>query len=132
MTVAEIARELGYTHFCGILAPFVYQCIPHRVLASLQKDFHNLIRKDLQKQKCRIADFRLPDLVVLTEMKEPLMWFPLKPSPVKGVRGYLYLLDGRDLLVKSFGVSDDGSAKLYRISRSGVLEIEEAITFVRT
>jgi hypothetical protein len=85
MTVAEIARELGYTHFCGILAPFVYQCIPHRVLASLQKDFHNLIRKDLQKQKCRIADFRLPDLVVLTEMKEPLMWFPLKPSPVKGV-----------------------------------------------
>lgn len=41
----------------------------------------------------------------------------------------MYRLDGRDLLVKSFGVSDDGSAKLYRISRSGVLEIEEAITF---
>lgn len=86
MTAAEIASELGYTYLCGILAPFVYQCIPHHVLASLEKQFHNLIRKDLQRQRCRIADFRLPDLVLLTELKEPLMWFPLKASPLNGVR----------------------------------------------
>jgi hypothetical protein len=43
----------------------------------------------------------------------------------------MYRLDGRDLLVKSFGVSTNGSGKVYRISGSGTLEIEEANAFAR-
>ncbi|OKL58457.1 hypothetical protein UA08_06368 [Talaromyces atroroseus] len=132
MTAAEIAYELGYTHLRAILAPIVYHCIPHDVLTTLQMHFRNLIRKDLYGQSGEIASLRLPDLIVLTELKEPLMWFPLKPNPLRRSRSYLYRLDSRDLLVKSFSVSHDGNPKLYRISRSGVLEIEDAITFMRS
>jgi hypothetical protein len=86
MTAAEIAAELGYTDLCAVLAPFVYHCIPHDMLATLQTHFHDLIRKDLSGWECKIVDLRLPDLVVLTELKEPLMWFPLKPSALSRVR----------------------------------------------
>ena len=86
MTAAEIASELGNAHLCDILAPLIYHCIPHDILATLQTHFHNLIRKDLDAQGPEVTNLRLPDLVVLTELKEPLMWFPLKPSALQRVR----------------------------------------------
>lgn len=125
MTAADIAREIGYTEVLEILAPRIYHTIPHDVLATLRTHFHSLICEDVNET----SHLRLPDLDVLTELKEPLMWFPLKPSPPNRIRGYIYRLDGRELLVQSFGVSVDGSTKLYRISEKGALEIEEAITF---
>jgi hypothetical protein len=86
MTASEIARNLGYTNLDAILAPIIYHCVPHPVLATLQTHFHDLIRDDLHTLAHEVADLRFPDLVVLTELRIPLMWFPLKPRGLKKVR----------------------------------------------
>jgi hypothetical protein len=86
MSAAEMASELGYTNLSTVLAPIIYHCIPHDVLAILQTHFHSLIRKDFYGKEREIADLRLPDIVVLTELEEPLMWFPLKPSALTRLR----------------------------------------------
>lgn len=86
MTAAEIARNLGYTDLYTVLAPIIYHFVPHAVLTTLQAHFHDLIRNDLRARPHEIAELRLPDLVVLTELRVPLMWFPLKPEGPKKVR----------------------------------------------
>jgi hypothetical protein len=86
MTAAEIARDSGFTELYNVLAPVIYHCIPSAVLATLQTRFHERIRLDLRDSTGELANLRLPDLVVLTELKEPMMWFPLKPRGVNGVR----------------------------------------------
>lgn len=57
--------------------------VPHEVLARLQILFHDMIKADFGKGSFLI----LPDLVPLTELKEPEMWFPIKN--VKPVGGYV-------------------------------------------
>jgi hypothetical protein len=86
MTAAEIARELGFTDLYDILAPIIYHCVPSAVLAMLQTHFHDLIRFDLRGATQELATLRLPDLVVLTELRMPMMWFPLKSRRLNGVR----------------------------------------------
>ncbi|KAH6667471.1 hypothetical protein B0J14DRAFT_704554 [Halenospora varia] len=129
MTAAEIARELGYTDLFTLLAPTIYHCVPYDVLATLQEHFHGLIRLQLHQLPQELANLRLPELVVLTELRVPLMWFPLKPAVTGSPRGYMYRLDRRELLVKSFRIGDPGNIKLFRISEAGLMEIEEAIVF---
>lgn len=86
MTAAEIARDLGFSDLCNVLAPVIYHCVPSSVLATLQTHFHNLIRFHLRASTEEIANLRLPDLVVLTELKVPTMWFPLKSRSLNRVR----------------------------------------------
>jgi hypothetical protein len=86
MTAAEIARELGYTDLFTVLAPTIYHCVPYDVLATLQEHFHGLIRLQLHQLPQELANLRLPELVVLTELRVPLMWFPLKPAVTGSAR----------------------------------------------
>lgn len=86
MTAAEIARELGFTDLYDILAPIIYHCVPSAVLAMLQTHFHDLIRFDLRGATQELTTLRLPELVVLTELRMPMMWFPLKSRRLNGVR----------------------------------------------
>jgi hypothetical protein len=86
MTAAEIARDSGFTDLYNVLAPVIYHCVPSTVLATLQTRFHDLIRFDFHESTHELANLRLPDLVVLTELKVPMMWFPLKPRGLNRVR----------------------------------------------
>lgn len=78
MTAIEMARELGYTQLFDTLAPTIYHCLPNHVLETLQNHFHYLIKIQLHSWPHEYATIRLPELSVLTELKMPLMWFPLK------------------------------------------------------
>ena len=140
-----MAQQLGYSHMFDILSPVIRHNIPARTLDSLQQKFHDLIARDLEgwpEQKY----LRFPELVVLTELELPAMFFPIGSPDMKDLvvvqvtrnvrpmavlinfQGYDYRLDGRELLVKSYGVADHHSRE-YRISERGILEIEEAFTF---
>jgi hypothetical protein len=98
MTAAEIARELGFTDLYDILAPVIYHCVPNAVLATLQTHFHDLIRFDLRGAAQELATLRLPDLVVLTELRMPMMWFPLKSRRLNGIRVSTLFLTIRNTL----------------------------------
>lgn len=65
---------MGHHHLLDILAPVIHQSIPHRVLLRLQALFHEMIRADWEDAPALI----LPDLVPLTELRVPEMWFPLR------------------------------------------------------
>jgi hypothetical protein len=74
ITAADIARYSKHIDLVGILAPVIYHPVPHETLARLESQFHDIIRADLG---VRMARFVLPDLVALTELKVPEMWFPV-------------------------------------------------------
>ena len=86
MTAAEIARDSGFSDLYNVLAPVIYHCVPSTVLATLQTHFHGLIRFHLGASSDELTNLRLPDLVVLTELRVPMMWFPLKSRGLDRVR----------------------------------------------
>jgi len=45
------------------------------------------------------------------------------------MQGYWYLLDGRDLLVRSENVSGDGTKQGYRIVVDGTYEVQQALVY---
>jgi hypothetical protein len=57
-----------------MLAPVIYHSVPPKTLARLESQFHEIIKADLGE---RVAHLILPDLVALTELKVPEMWFPV-------------------------------------------------------
>lgn len=73
-TAADIARESNHVHLAGILAPVIYHPVPHQTLARLESLFYEIIRADLG---VRMAHLVMPDLVALTELRVPEMWFPV-------------------------------------------------------
>ncbi|KAM3074467.1 hypothetical protein ACMFMG_002729 [Clarireedia jacksonii] len=128
MTALEIAQYLGAAHLEPVLAPLIYHAVPNHVMSRLQERFHGLVREDLGRHATK--GLRLPELDVLGELRMPLMWFPLRKRRGEGaLRGYLYRLDGRELLVKSFGVSENGEPVMYRITTDQTREIETAVIF---
>ena len=90
LTAAEIAAKCGYSHLAQVLAPVIHHPIPHDILAGLQALFHAMIREDYKKA----SDLVLPQLVSLTELKVPEMWFPLENMGTNEhvVVGFLSLL----------------------------------------
>lgn len=78
---------MGYLHLTDILAPVIYHPVPHPTLARLQALFHTMIRADCED----VSDLVLPELVTLTELKVPEMWFPLRYKGAKehAVVGFL-------------------------------------------
>jgi hypothetical protein len=81
MTAGEIARDLGSSYLYEILAPGVRNGVPYLTLQNLQEAFHNIIRTDLASAE-NTEHLRLPELIPLTELDVPEMWFPLKaPDP---------------------------------------------------
>jgi hypothetical protein len=65
---------MEYTNLADILAPVIYHLTPKNTLARLEALFHKMIRADLGGASGLV----LPDLLPLTELKVPEMWFPLR------------------------------------------------------
>ncbi|KAF3491819.1 uncharacterized protein GIQ15_01336 [Arthroderma uncinatum] len=109
LTPIEMARYLSYTHMYSLLQPVIRHNIPDKSLDCLQQRFH--------------------DLILLTELEEPEMRFPVGSPDAVNPQGYIYRLDWRELLVKSYGITGPDESKQYRISEAGIDDIEEAIVF---
>ncbi|EAW21388.1 uncharacterized protein NFIA_065520 [Aspergillus fischeri NRRL 181] len=132
LTAVEIARELGYSDLWEILTPVIRHFVPARVLMDLEQKFHELIHAELAGL-AHLKYLRLPQLVVLTELENPQMWFPIQPQSQHG-RGFLFRLDGRELVVLSVGRNPPQSKQLYRvsaISATGWIAIHDAVVFRR-
>ena len=78
MTALEIATAIGRWELVDLLNSEILYPISHTILTTLQIHFHNLIRSNLSARPNELAVLRLPDLLVLTELEIPIMWFPLK------------------------------------------------------
>lgn len=79
MTPVEMARYLGYSHMYDILSPVIRHNLPAWTLEALQAKFHGIIRGELEDEVESLR-LRLPELVPLTELEVPEMWFPLGRS----------------------------------------------------
>lgn len=79
VSAVEIARKREYLNLTDILAPVIYHPVPYSTLARLQGLFHQMIRTDLKE----VSGLVLPELVALTELRKPEMWFPLRRETAK-------------------------------------------------
>ncbi|KAF7157872.1 hypothetical protein CNMCM5623_002306 [Aspergillus felis] len=129
LTAVEIAREVGYSDLCDILTPVIRHFVPPRVLLDLEQKFHELIHAELAGF-AHLEHLRLPQLVVLTELENPEMWFPIQAQSQHG-RGFLFRFDGRELVVLSVGRNPPQSKQLYRVSATGWTAIRDAVVFRR-
>ena len=84
MTALEIAMAIRRGDLTDILSPTILHSVPHSTLLTLQTHFHNLIQSSLYGRPNELDALRLPDLVVLTELELPVMWFPLKSEAPTG------------------------------------------------
>lgn len=117
--------------------------VPSRILNRLEESFHGLIKRDIG-ERVNSEHLYLPELAPLTELEAESIWFELighhfnnavSPSCdmaiwsaiLTTVQGYLFRLDGRDLLVRSRSIHVDGEAKEYRITSHHVEEIQDAV-----
>lgn len=81
MTPLELAQDLGYSELYAVLAPILRWSVPAATLSSLQRRFHAIIYTDLGD--CVESEHMyLPELVVLTELAIPQMWFPIKGTKI--------------------------------------------------
>ena len=78
MTALEIAMAIGRWELVDLLNSEILYPISPFILTRLQTHFHNLIRSSLSARLSELAVLRLPDLLILTELEVPMMWFPLK------------------------------------------------------
>jgi hypothetical protein len=74
ITAADIARDSKHVDLADMLAPVIYHSVPPKTLTRLESQFHEIIKADLGE---RVTHLVLPDLVALTELKVPEMWFPV-------------------------------------------------------
>ncbi|EXJ74793.1 uncharacterized protein A1O5_01489 [Cladophialophora psammophila CBS 110553] len=81
MTALEMARFLGFKHLFDVLSPVLHHLVPHTTLDKLQQHFHRLIQVDLAGRP-EAAHLRLPALELLTELRNPEMYFALKSPKI--------------------------------------------------
>ena len=87
MTALEIAMAIGRWELVDLLNSEILYPVSHTILTTLQIQFYNLIRSNLSARPNELAVLRLPDLLVLTELEVPMMWFLLKSEgPTKSPR----------------------------------------------
>ncbi|WP_329275714.1 ankyrin repeat domain-containing protein [Streptomyces sp. NBC_01451] len=122
----DIAARLGHHHLAAVLRPEFKHPLPQDELARLQENFHRLIRyrsggelgdQDLATEK----ELRLPEIEVLTELDNPVGWFP-----VPGMYGgFKFELRGRELIVDSWVRIVGGSERTGRVTAEGVFLVHE-------
>lgn len=101
LTAVEIAHELGYSELWDILTPVIHHFLPAKVLIELEIQFHQLIHAELADPSIS-KNLRLPQLVVLTELENPEMWFPVYPQSEHGkVRSMQVVSCGTSLMERS-------------------------------
>ncbi|KAI1750409.1 hypothetical protein F4782DRAFT_250534 [Xylaria castorea] len=127
MTALELTYDLEETDLQRALCPVIHNPVPTQILAQLQQSFHHLI----QQQAGRLIDISrlyLPLLEPLTELHMSAVWFPIRCDHPGA--GYLYRLDGRDLLVQSRNVMAMNHEVTYRLAHSEIFDVtENAVIF---
>lgn len=93
--------------------------VPASALANLEARFHNLIRQE--------AGLLLDTSGLYLPLLESFMdgdpvWFPLRCG-VEGA-GYLFWLDGRDLVVRSRGLGASGGESVFVVTEREVFSVE--------
>ncbi|EXJ96338.1 hypothetical protein A1O1_01464 [Capronia coronata CBS 617.96] len=130
LTALEIAIALEQDHLFDILAPVVRQPVPALVLDKLEMHFHGLIAEQIGSGRIRNHKIYLPPLEPLTELeRNQCFWFPVKLSVAEGLNGFVYQLDGRDLVVEVRKSPDSGESTMWRVTEDGFFEIEDAVLF---
>ncbi|KAL4747155.1 hypothetical protein BDW72DRAFT_206750 [Aspergillus terricola var. indicus] len=124
LTPAEIAHELGYDDIYGILAPVVRHVVPARTQTLLQAKFNELMLSELSDHAQLPAGcIRFPPLSVLTELEHPEMWFSLEFLR----RGFLFRLDGREVVVLSIGRGRGRPRQAFRVTTEGWTALEDVV-----
>ncbi|KAI0466080.1 hypothetical protein F4859DRAFT_337086 [Xylaria cf. heliscus] len=127
VTPLELAYDLEETDLQEALCPVIYNPVPAETLTQLQRSFHHLI----QRQASHLVDtsrLYLPLLEPLTELHMSAVWFPIRCNHPGA--GYLYRLDGRDLLVQSRNVMEVGHEVTYRLADGEIFDVtENAVVF---
>jgi hypothetical protein len=73
---------MGFLQLTRILAPIILHPLPPVTVDKLQTQLHRLI-KSLIDDETFVIRLRLPVLTVLTELEDPIMWFPVFQNGVK-------------------------------------------------
>ncbi|CBF71411.1 hypothetical protein AN6763.2 [Aspergillus nidulans FGSC A4] len=124
LTPAEIAHVLGYDDIYGILAPVVRHVVPVRTQTYLQAKFNELLLSELEDcAQLPAGCIRFPPLSVLTELEHPEIWFPLGFLQ----KGFLFRLDGREVVVLSIGRRRGQPRQAFRVTTEGWTALEDVV-----
>jgi hypothetical protein len=127
VTPLELAYDLGETHLHEILCPVIRNPVPKTIIAKLQQSFHELIKEEAG-DLVDTSKLCLPLLEPLTELKNEAVWFPIRCENPGA--GYLYRLDGRDLLAQSRNVAAVDREYTYRVTDREIFDVtENAVVF---
>ncbi|KAL4812735.1 hypothetical protein BDW67DRAFT_188418 [Aspergillus spinulosporus] len=124
LTPAEIAQVLGYDDIYGILAPVVRHVVPARTQTLLQAKFNEHLLSELaDRAQLPAGCIRFPPLSALTELEHPEMWFPIGFLR----RGFLFRLDGREVVVLSIGRARGRPRQAFRVTTTGWTALEDVV-----
>jgi hypothetical protein len=114
----DIASRKGHHHLVYLLKPVYRHSANLEVLSQIQKQFHQVIIERINVIS-EWQSFRLPELEVLLEIKEPNMWFPV-PGMYGGFH-YKLVLKGETikLISESWSRVVGGSGERHEITSEG-------------
>jgi hypothetical protein len=123
-TPLDVAKEFGWAHLYSLLTPVVHHTIPASVLLGLQKQVNQVFTMAFPSATER---FRVPQVEILTELKDPQLLVPLEAEiqNVERLVGMHLFLDKREIVAQV--VKADGTTGVYRIREDGWDEIERGI-----
>ncbi|KIW26127.1 hypothetical protein, variant [Cladophialophora immunda] len=127
-TPLDIARDHGWRDLYENLSPVIRRPVSHKTLQNLQTRLHDLINDTFGSHPDAHLDcFLLPELEILTEFDRSRIWFPLNPELLDTREGLaVHIILERNELVTVMRW-DRTKRKNYRISTSGVQEIQQAV-----
>jgi len=123
-TPLDVAREFGWAHLYALLTPVVHHTLPAAAVLGLQTQLDRVFAEAFPEAGER---FCVPQVEVLTELKDPQMVVPLEAAEHDGERlvGLHLFLDKREIVVKVFKV--DGTKGVYRVRENGWGEIQHGL-----
>ncbi|KAI1177870.1 hypothetical protein F4777DRAFT_167691 [Nemania sp. FL0916] len=120
MTALELAYNLEETDLQDVLCPIIRNTVPTDILTRLQRNFHSLIQQQME-DLVDVSKLYLPLLEPLTELHTSAVWFPIRCE--RPGTGYLYRLDGRDLLVRSVNILETDREVTYRLANGDIFDV---------
>jgi hypothetical protein len=123
-TPLDVAKKFGWAHLYSLLMPVVHHTLPASVLVGLQKQLNEVFAKAFPSA---MEHFRVPQVEILTELKDPQLLVPLEAEKQNMERpiGMHLFLDKRELVAQV--VKTDGTTGVYRIREDGWDEIERGM-----